>query len=294
MGDEITVPEDHRAAVKMLPPTQKPYDDIALEPKAQSVMFHHNVPKDALKRFLEAVGDNLVSVRMADPDSTDGRCFFDKVTKDFNLGAVHKLKLAIRRLAKDDPLAATFKRAASPKGKSGGSKKSKSSSNSGSADASSSSSAAAAAGDSAAVAKEGSIEYECVSDEEIEYDGAGDDVDDDDDDDDVDKKRKSSGEVKCLNQLFNKVANDVSFIAGVGACVFCVRCFVKPLSSLCRVPCGMVVSWYETFGRDVRRRIFTPVRTALLLWRRRRRINSPLRNPALSFKTISPTRWTEI
>ena len=228
MGDEITVPEDHRAAVKMLPPTQKPYDDIALEPKAQSVMFHHNVPKDALKKFLEAVGDNLVSVRMADPDSTDGRCFFDKVTKDFNLGAVHKLKLAIRRLAKDDPLAATFKRAASPKGKSGSSKKSKSTSNSGSADAPSSS-AAAAAGDSTAVTKEGSIEYECISDDEIEYDGAGDDADDDDDDDDVDKKRKSSGEVKCLNQLFNKVANDVSFNRERWCMCFCVRCFVKSL-----------------------------------------------------------------
>ena len=226
MPDEIAIPDDHRMAVKMLPLSQKPYDDVTLERKAQSVMFHYDVPKEAMKKFLGAVGDNLVSVRMADPDTSDGRSLFEKATKDFGVGAVHKLKMAIRRLAKDEPFAAIFKRPPSPNKKDKDAKKTKSSRSDGGASAAASSTESSAA--SADAAKEKADEYECISDAELDDDRAGEDDDDDDDDDD-DKKRTTGG-VRCLNQLFNRVSNDVSFVCYIDGlmCValllFLARC----------------------------------------------------------------------
>ena len=109
------LPSDFRDEVKMLIGGHHPFEkDCQLEPLAQAVFYHYDVPKAALLKFLGAVGCNLLSVRLADPDTTDGKSFFDKGAKDISSCNVHKLRLAVRRLMKAEPLAALHKRAASP------------------------------------------------------------------------------------------------------------------------------------------------------------------------------------
>ena len=209
MGDEIAIPDDHRAAVKMLPLAQKPFGDAcAMDRKVQSVMFHHDVPKDAMKKFTDAVGTSLVSLRMADPDTSDGKSLFEKAVKDMNVGAAHKLKLAIRRLGKEEPFVALVKRAPPPEKNKGDMKRVKSSSKSGDGPGSS-----ADASSAAASTKDGDKDnYEVVSDGDLDDK----DLDDNDDDDDEDGDEKAtSGGVRCLNQLFSRVANDVSAVVDV-------------------------------------------------------------------------------
>ena len=230
MADQISLPDDYREAVKMLPPSQEPFGkDFPLPLKFQSVFFHYDVPKGALKHFLDAVGYNRVSICMADPDSSDGKGFFGDAVKGIqHVAAVHKLRLAVRRICRPDPFAAIFKRVSSDsssnasksarheKGesaKSDASKASKASSSSKSAGLASgdTSKGSKAADPAKASSPKGAASevYEEVSDAELSDSDISVDSTSSDDVDKA-KKAKSTGEAKCLNQLFNRVSNDVS------------------------------------------------------------------------------------
>ena len=243
---EVELPEDHRAAVQLLPPSQNPFDqDLGLPHKYLSVFFHYDVPKAALKQFIGAVGKNLMSIRLANPDEDAGKAVFNGAVASLPIAAVNKLRLAVRRLCLPDPFAALAvkrppeghasdqSKPKSSKGdpsksdpsKSDPSKSSHSSgrSSGGSSSKSKSSSKVTKDDDAATASKSSSskdgdkaasskslVDYENVSDSDFS------DSDDDDDDDGSGAEEKSSsgktGEVKCLNQLFNRVANDVSLL----------------------------------------------------------------------------------
>ena len=229
----IELPDDCRAAVQVLPETQHPFGaDCQLPHRLQSVFFHYDVPKDAVKHFIAAVGANMVSIRMANPDSSDGKAFFAEAVRELQPpSAVFKLKRAVRRICLADPFAAlSNKRSADPPSSHSGKAAKPSGSGSKSLDGSSRPSSSGASGkDGSAFGKDGSassaknssksdVGKESLYEDVSESDWSDDDDDDDDDDakdpgDDglEGKKSKSTSEVKCLNQLFNKVANDVSY-----------------------------------------------------------------------------------
>ena len=103
---DIALPLDHRDPVVLLPESQNPFGpECTLERRAQSVFFHHDCPKDDVLKFLAAVGSSTVSVRIADPDSSDGKSLFSKATEGMSVGSVHKLRLTVRRLGNEDPFA---------------------------------------------------------------------------------------------------------------------------------------------------------------------------------------------
>lgn len=257
----ITVPLDHRMEVKMLPAAQYPFDkDCNLPRELQAMMFHYDVPKGVVTHFADGVGHNLMSFRLADPDSEGGKEIFNAVVKGIKSPAhVYKLRLVVRRLCRENPYAAlSDKRPADGSDSAGSSKASRSSSDahasgssskdssgsrkdtssggsksssgnsskssSGNASKSSlsgnsSKSAASSSGNSSKPSSSSTepskssahIEYEEVSGSDFADSDVNDDSDVESDEKD-EKKFKASGEVKCLNQLFHRVANDVSCI----------------------------------------------------------------------------------
>ena len=233
MADHVSLPEDFREAVKMLPPSQEPFGkDFPLPLKFQSVFFHYDVQRGALKHFLDAVGYNRVSICMADPDSSEGKSFFNDAVKGIqSIAAVHKLRLAVRRICRPDPFAPIYKRSSadSPsrsskasrleKGESSKSDSSKASKASSSVKGSSSTPGSATKGTKAsdgvkatsskAVTSEA---YEEISDADLSDSDISVDSSTSSDEIGKTKKAKSSGEAKCLNQLFNRVSNDVCFM----------------------------------------------------------------------------------
>ena len=240
---DIPLPQDHREAVRMLPANQHPFGaECGVNRVAQAVFFHYDITPEVLERVVGVLGGTMVSLRMADPDTPDGKDILDQCTRELAPGAVLKLKLALRRLCRADQLAPLKRpvspsstddrpkvvRIADPKGKSSSSSSSKGSSQSSASSSASGSkgsstrasgsspkpSASSSTSSAAATAAAAAVKEADDADVGEWSDGMADvsdeDLFEDVDNDDVEKRTKSSGEVKCFNQLLSRVANDVS------------------------------------------------------------------------------------
>lgn len=103
----LSVPDDHHDEVKLLPDHQHPFDECEVDRRVQSVFFHHDIRKGIALKFFSYVGKTLLSYRMADLDTEEGRALFDAATERHNNQIeIAKLKFAVRRLCREDPLAA--------------------------------------------------------------------------------------------------------------------------------------------------------------------------------------------
>ena len=217
---DICVPLDHHEAVASLPASQNPYgSDCVLDRQWQAVFFHHDIPAAMVKKFISTVGASLLSLRLLNPDTSDGKDLFHKATKELSKNDVeiYKLKLAVRRLCRDEPLVSISKKRASNSSPSRSSKSlrfddklprpsSKASSKSSSPpdpDAGASRSPAARFDDADKSDDDAGDDLVDISDDELVADEREDGVTEPGD-------QVSKGKITCLNQLFNRVANDVS------------------------------------------------------------------------------------
>lgn len=125
---DIPLPDDHADAVVMLPPHQLPYGANAkFDRRVQSVFHHYNAAKAEVLKFVDFVGLSLMEVRLADPDRSEGREIFNDAIKDIQSKMeIVKIRLSVRRLCREHPLAAMSKKHSSDSsGKSSSSSSSK-------------------------------------------------------------------------------------------------------------------------------------------------------------------------
>ena len=277
----IQVPDDHHLAVKELPSGQDPFGaECKLDKRCQNVFFHYEVAKASVKKLMDQLGLSLMAMRLADPDTSEGKKILDATIKDIpNVAETFKIRLAMRRLCREDPMEALVKKrpsqdlnAKDPKSLKVG-EASASSSSSKSKSSSSATDGSTGASSSKAKATSAKVSCDCVyarfclahilnvsspevgSSGSANADGASqvpdarrsliDDVDSDfsdfeefcaqRDEDDVDAdpgadgdgERRSSAnraEPKCLNRLFDKVADKVC----VYLCISAFACVSSP------------------------------------------------------------------
>lgn len=106
----VHVPDDHRDEVMLLPESQQPFEYCEVDRRVQSVFFHHDIKKEIAWQFFEYVGTTLMSYKIIDLDTDNGRALFQTATAAIdNSIEVEKIRLAVRRLGCEDPFAALSK-----------------------------------------------------------------------------------------------------------------------------------------------------------------------------------------
>ena len=249
---DVVVPDDHNAEIKILPDTQQPFGaDSRIDRRVQSAFFHYNVAKESVLKFCSAIGLNMLSLRLANPATEEGRVLFNDAVKGIQSKMeVMKLKLAVDRLCLDQPFEALRKPQVAPSSSSSSKAppdktasqtssppdkgKTSHASKSSSSKSSSKSSTSSASRSSASSSKSSSGQSGSSGSKPRDGDSGLVDVSESDSDSDVDdaayvdpaepeaKRAKTGDGNKCLNQLFSRVASDVSFVC---FCLFPAACY---------------------------------------------------------------------